>query len=117
MAFHKAVCFICADDLCIPTQDASFEKTETTFSDALDSIGEYYNRNHLRANPRKDTDMRISYPKQRSQPKAEHLVMRPKKFEHIPTPIYLGVNLDRTTQLHYSHRKGSKRRLQQETMS
>ena len=51
MAFHKAVCFICADDLCIPTQDASFEKTETTFSDALDSIGEYYNRNHLRANP------------------------------------------------------------------
>ena len=42
--------FIYADDLCIATQDASFEKTESTLSAALDSIGEYYEKNHLRAN-------------------------------------------------------------------
>ena len=42
--------FIYADDLCIATQDASFEKTESTLSAALDSIGDYYEKNHLRAN-------------------------------------------------------------------
>ena len=45
--------FIYADDLCIATQDASFEKTKSTLSAALDSIGEYYKKNHLRANPDK----------------------------------------------------------------
>ena len=45
--------FICADDLCIATQDASFEKTEPIISDALYDIGEYYDRNYLRANPEK----------------------------------------------------------------
>ena len=45
--------FIYADDLCIATQDASFEKTESTLSAALDSIGDYYEKNHLRANPDK----------------------------------------------------------------
>ena len=45
--------FIYPDDLCIATQDASFEKTESTLSAALDSIGDYYEKNHLRANPDK----------------------------------------------------------------
>ena len=45
--------FIYADDLCISTQDASFEKTESTLSAALDSIGDYYEKNHLRTNPDK----------------------------------------------------------------
>ena len=44
---------IYAADLCIATQDASFEKTESTLSDVLDNIGEYYVRNHMRANPEK----------------------------------------------------------------
>ena len=51
--------FIYADDLCIATQDASFEKTESTLSATLDSIGDYYEKNHLRANPDQDTYMRI----------------------------------------------------------
>ena len=37
----------------IGTQDVSFEKTESTLSAALDSIGDYYEKNHLRANPDK----------------------------------------------------------------
>ena len=45
--------FIYGDDLCIATQDESFEKTESTISAALDSIGDYYEKNHLRANPDK----------------------------------------------------------------
>ena len=68
-----------ADDLCIATQDASFEKTELTLSAALDSIGDYYEKNHLRANPDK---LNISW--------------CGKKLEHTPSPIYPGVTLDRT---------------------
>ena len=68
-----------ADDLCIATQDASFEKTESTLSAALDSIGDYYEKNHLRANPDK---LNISW--------------GGKKLEHTPSPIYPGVTLDRT---------------------
>ena len=44
---------IYADDLCIATQDASFEKAESTLSHALDNIGEYYAKNHLSSNPEK----------------------------------------------------------------
>ena len=36
--------FIYADELCIVTQDASFEKTESTLSAALDSFGDYYEK-------------------------------------------------------------------------
>ena len=65
--------FIYADDLCIATQDASFEKTESTLSAALDSIGDYYEKNHF---------LNISW--------------CGKKLEHTLSPIYLGVTLDRT---------------------
>ena len=86
MVFHKAVChhlcystftrmtnkntwsFIYADNWCIVTLGASFEKTESTLSDALDNIDKYYAGSHLHANPEK-TDMRI--PKQRSKVKAK----------------------------------------------
>ena len=63
--------FIYADDLCIATQDASFEKTESTLSAALDSIGDYYEKNHLRANP----DMRIPPEEQKSEQTAEHIMV------------------------------------------
>ena len=63
--------FIYVDDLCIATQRASFAKTESTLSDALDNIGEYY-----ACQPRKDTDIRIPYPEPRIQPKVDHHVLR-----------------------------------------
>ena len=81
--------FIYADDLCIAMHDASFENTESMFSDALDNIGEYYAGNHMRAN------MCIPYPKQRSQPKDGFLWCR-KELEYTITPTYMGIILDRT---------------------
>ena len=45
--------FIYADDLCIATQRSTFEQTETILTEALQNLGEYYERNHLRAYPDK----------------------------------------------------------------
>ena len=45
--------FIYHDDLCIATQRSTFEQRETILSEALHNLGEYYERNHLRANPNK----------------------------------------------------------------
>ena len=45
--------FIYADDLCIAIQCSSFEQTETVLTEALQNLAEYYERNHLRANPEK----------------------------------------------------------------
>ena len=51
---HIETCsFIYADDLCIATQRSTFEQTETIITEALQILGEYYERNYLRANPDK----------------------------------------------------------------
>ena len=63
------------DDLCIATQDASFEKTESTLSAALDSIGEYYEKNHLRANPDKTQTCVFPPQEQKSEQTAEHIMV------------------------------------------
>ena len=87
--------FIYADDLCIATQDASFEKTESTLSAALDSIGDYYEKNHLRANPDK-TQTCVFLLRNRKANRQLNISWCGKKREHTPSPIYLGVTLDRT---------------------
>ena len=84
--------FIYADDLCIATQDASFEKTESALSAALDIIG-YYEKNHLRANPDKTQTCVFHL---RNRKANRQLNIERKKLEHTPSPIYLGVTLDRT---------------------
>ena len=45
--------FIYADNLCIATQRSTFEQTGSILTEALHNLGEYYERNHLRANPAK----------------------------------------------------------------
>ena len=87
--------FIYADDLCIATQDASFEKTESTLSAALDSIGDYYEKNHLRANPDK-TQTCVFHLRNRKANRQLYISWCGKKLEHTPSPIYMGVTLDRT---------------------
>ena len=42
--------FIYANDLCIVTQRSTFEQTETILTETRQNLGEYYERNHLRAN-------------------------------------------------------------------
>ena len=82
--------FIYADDLCIATQDASFEKTESTLSAALDSIGDYYEKN-----PDK-TQTCVFHLRNRKANRQLNISWCGKKLEHTPSPIYLGVTLDRT---------------------
>ena len=94
--------FIYADDLCIATQDASFEKTESTLSAALDSIGDYYEKNHLRANPDK-TQPCVFHLRNRKANRHLNISRCGKKQEYTPSPIYLGVTLDRTLKLQHSH--------------
>ena len=77
----------------IVTQDASFEKTESTLSAALDSIGDYYEKNHLRANPDKT---RVFHLRNRKANRQLNISWCGKKLEHSTSPIYLGVTLDRT---------------------
>ena len=87
--------FIYADDLCIATQDASFEKTESTLSTVLDSIGDYYEKNHLRAKPDK-TQTCVFHLRNRKANRQLNISWCGKKLEHTPSPIYLRVTLDRT---------------------
>ena len=87
--------FIYADDLCIATQDASFEKTESTLSAALDSIGDYYEKNHLRANPDK-TQTCVFHLRNRKANRQLNISWCGKKLEHTPSPIHLEVTFDRT---------------------
>ena len=87
--------FIYTDDLCIATQDASFEKTESTPSAALGSIGVYYEKNHLRANPNK-TQTCVFHLRNRKGNRQLNISWCGKKLEHTPSPIYLGITLDRT---------------------
>ena len=74
--------FIYADDLCIATHDASYKKTESTLSDALDNIGEYYARNHLHANPEKTQTCVFHIRNREAKTNAEHLVVRQKNLAH-----------------------------------
>ena len=87
--------FIYADDLCIATQDALFEKTESTLSDALDNIGEYYARNHLRANTEKTQTCVFHIRNRETNPKL-NISWCGQKNEHTPCTIYMGVILGRT---------------------
>ena len=90
--------FIYADDLCIATQDASFEKTESTLSAALDSIGDYYEKNHLRANPDK-TQTCVFHLRNRKAYRQLNISWCGKKLEHTPSPIYLDRTLSYSTHI------------------
>ena len=87
--------FIYADDLCIATQRSTLEQTETILTEALHNLGEYYERNHLRANPDK-TQTCAFHLKNREASRKLNITWYNKHLEHIPNPVYLGVTLDRT---------------------
>ena len=87
--------FIYADDLCIAAQEDTFNKVETILTTALTAIGDYYIRNQLRANP--DKTQTCAFHLRNREAKTELKVSWDgKKLEHTPTPVYLGVILDRT---------------------
>ena len=92
---NETHCFIYADDLCIVTQRSTFEQTETILTEALQNLGEYYERNHLRANPDK-TQTCAFHPMNQEACRKLNIAWYNKHLEHIPKPVYLGVTLDRT---------------------
>ena len=72
-----------------------FNKVETILTTALTAIGDYYIRNQLRANP--DKNQTCAFHLRNREAKTELKVSWDgKKLEHTPTPVYLGVILDRT---------------------
>ena len=103
--------FIYANNLCIATQDASFENTKSTLSVELDNMGEYYARNHLPTNPEK-TQTCVFHIGNRKANRKLNISWCGEKLEHTITPSCQGVILDRTLLLDrtliytYSHRKG-----------
>ena len=94
---NEARRFIYADELCIATQRSTFEQTETILTEALHNLGEYYERNHLRANPDKiQTCAFLKNLKNRVASRKLNITWYNKHLEHIPNPVYLRVILDRT---------------------
>ena len=58
-------------------------------------MGEYYERNHLRANPNK-TPTSAFHLKNREAIRTLNITWYNKHAGHIPNPVYLGVTFDRT---------------------
>ena len=87
--------FIYADDLCIAAQNSTFESIESTLSDALEHLDQYYRENHLRANPDKTQTCSFHLRNRETKRKLD-IKWCNKELLHTSHPVYLGVTLDRT---------------------
>ena len=87
--------FIYADDLCIAAQNSTFESIESTLSDALEHLDQYYKENHLRANPDKTQTCSFHLRNRETKRKLD-IKWGNKELLHTSHPVYLGVTLDRT---------------------
>ena len=87
--------FIYADDLCIAAQNCTFESIESTLSDALEHLDQYYKENHLRANPDKTQTCSFHLRNRETKRKLD-IKWCNKELLHTSHPVYLGVTLDRT---------------------
>ena len=87
--------FIYADDLCLTTQQKTFEQVETTIASGLNELGAYYNENHLRPNPAK-TQLTAFHLKNHQADRKLRVTWNGTKLDHIHSPVYLGITLDRS---------------------
>ena len=87
--------FIYADDLCVTSQENSFEAVEANLTTALDELLLYYERNHLHANPAK-TQVCSFHLRNREAHQLLNIRWSGTPLEHCTHPVYLGVTLDRT---------------------
>lgn len=62
---------------------------------ALDTLGSYYEANHLKPNPNK-TQVCAFHLRNREARRELDITWQGKQLQHCPTPVYLGVTLDRT---------------------
>ncbi|XP_030847026.1 uncharacterized protein LOC115926449 [Strongylocentrotus purpuratus] len=87
--------FIYADDLGIAAQNSHIDKIETTLSSALDNLTDYYNNNHLKANPAK-TQVSLFHLRNYNAGRKLSLKWNDVSLKHCDHPVYLGITLDRT---------------------
>lgn len=87
--------FIYADDLCVTSQESTFEAVEANLTSALDELHLYYERNHLHANPAK-TQACSFHLRNREANRPLNITWSGTPLEHCTNPVYLGVTLDRT---------------------
>ena len=88
---------IYADDLCLTTQQKTFEQVETiyTLASGLNELGAYYKENHLRPNPVK-TQLTAFHLKNRHADRNLNVTWNGMKLDHTNSPVYLGITLDRS---------------------
>ena len=87
--------FIYADDLCLTTQQKTFEQVETTLASGLNELGAYYKENHLRPNPAK-TQLTAFHLKNRHADRKLNVIWIGTKLDDTHSPVYLGITLDRS---------------------
>ena len=96
--------FIYADDLCITSQESSFEAVERNLTDSLTLLTEYYANNHLTAMHQRlhqqpnasRTQVCAFYLRNREANRPLRVTSSATSLEYHPKPLYLGVKLDCT---------------------
>ena len=86
---------IYADDLCLTTQQKTFEQVETTLASGLNELGAYHKENHLRPNPAK-TQLTAFHLKNRHADRKLNVTWNGTKLDHTNSPVYLSITLDRS---------------------
>ena len=87
--------FICADDLCITSQESSFKVVEQNLTYSLTLLTEYYAKNHLKPNASK-TQVCAFHLRNKEANRPLRVTWSGTSLEYHPNPLYLGVKLDRT---------------------
>ena len=85
--------FIYADNLCLTTQQKTFEQVENTLDSGLNALGAYYKENHLRPNPVK-THLTAVHLKNRQADRKLNVTWNGTTLGHTHSPVYLGSTLD-----------------------
>ena len=87
--------FIYANDLCITSQESSFEAVEQNLTDFLTLLTEYYAKNHLIPNASK-TQVCAFHLRNREANQPLRVTWSGTQLEYHPNPLYLGVKLEST---------------------
>lgn len=87
--------FAYADDLAVMAKGDNFEMVEKKLEEMLETLGQYYHRNHLKPNPSK-TQVCVFHLCNKQVNRKIKVKCQGEFLEHCNTPTYLGVIIDRT---------------------
>ena len=88
--------FIYADDLCLTTQQKTFEQVENILASGLNEMGAYYKENHLRPNPQRPMQLTTFHLKNRQADRTLNVTWNGTKLGHTHSRVYLGITLGRS---------------------